>query len=310
MSNVKSTCCYCGVGCGVVIEHDHERITGVRGDPAHPANFGRLCTKGSTLHLTARHEARAALSGVTRTARCRARASELGPRARSRCRPFCRDHPRARARQRRVLHLGPVADRGLLRLQQARQGPDRHQQRRHQFAAVHVLGGRRLQGDARRRCAARVLRGHRPRRVHFHRRLEHRVCASDPVPPHRGREGAQPGAQDHRRRSAPHRHRGGGRPVPADPARHRRRALQRDAARDAVGRPVRSRLHSRAHRGLRRAEGSAARIHAADGGRRSAACRPTISSRRANGSARRRRRCRCIARASISRRTAPTRTPR
>jgi assimilatory nitrate reductase catalytic subunit len=24
----------------------------VRGDPEHPANFGRLCTKGSTLHLT------------------------------------------------------------------------------------------------------------------------------------------------------------------------------------------------------------------------------------------------------------------
>jgi assimilatory nitrate reductase catalytic subunit len=41
------------VGCGVVIEHDGTQITGVRGDPDHPANFGRLCTKGSTLHLTA-----------------------------------------------------------------------------------------------------------------------------------------------------------------------------------------------------------------------------------------------------------------
>ncbi len=29
------------------------RITGVRGDPDHPANFGRLCSKGQTLHLTA-----------------------------------------------------------------------------------------------------------------------------------------------------------------------------------------------------------------------------------------------------------------
>jgi assimilatory nitrate reductase catalytic subunit len=48
----KSTCCYCGVGCGVIIEHDTARITGVRGDPGHPANFGRLCAKGSTLHLT------------------------------------------------------------------------------------------------------------------------------------------------------------------------------------------------------------------------------------------------------------------
>ncbi len=49
----KTACCYCGVGCGVLVESDGERITGVRGDPQHPANFGRLCTKGSTLHLTA-----------------------------------------------------------------------------------------------------------------------------------------------------------------------------------------------------------------------------------------------------------------
>jgi assimilatory nitrate reductase catalytic subunit len=53
MPETRSTCPYCGVGCGVVIETDGERITGVRGDPDHPANFGKLCTKGSTLHLTA-----------------------------------------------------------------------------------------------------------------------------------------------------------------------------------------------------------------------------------------------------------------
>ena len=52
----KSTCPYCGVGCGVVIESQGEQITGVRGDPDHPANFGRLCTKGATLHLTATQE--------------------------------------------------------------------------------------------------------------------------------------------------------------------------------------------------------------------------------------------------------------
>ena len=54
----RSTCPYCGVGCGVLIEHDGARITGVRGDSAHPANFGRLCTKGATLHLTAGHDTR------------------------------------------------------------------------------------------------------------------------------------------------------------------------------------------------------------------------------------------------------------
>lgn len=49
----RSTCPYCGVGCGVIIETQGAQITGVRGDPDHPANFGRLCTKGSTLHHTA-----------------------------------------------------------------------------------------------------------------------------------------------------------------------------------------------------------------------------------------------------------------
>ena len=53
MTETHSTCPYCGVGCGVIIESDGAQITGVRGDPLHPANFGRLCTKGSTLHLTA-----------------------------------------------------------------------------------------------------------------------------------------------------------------------------------------------------------------------------------------------------------------
>lgn len=54
-----TTCCYCGVGCGVLIEHDGARILGVAGDPAHPANFGRLCSKGSSLHLSGDPAARA-----------------------------------------------------------------------------------------------------------------------------------------------------------------------------------------------------------------------------------------------------------
>ena len=52
LKETKSTCSYCGVGCGVIIEHDGAQVTGVRGDPEHPANFGKLCTKGATLHLT------------------------------------------------------------------------------------------------------------------------------------------------------------------------------------------------------------------------------------------------------------------
>ncbi|MEY4738454.1 MAG: hypothetical protein RL302_2773, partial [Pseudomonadota bacterium] len=53
MTETRSTCPYCGVGCGVIISTEGNQITDVRGDPDHPANFGRLCTKGSTLHLTA-----------------------------------------------------------------------------------------------------------------------------------------------------------------------------------------------------------------------------------------------------------------
>ena len=59
MHEVRTTCCYCGVGCGVIVTADAERILDVRGDPEHPANFGRLCTKGATLHLTGGHGARA-----------------------------------------------------------------------------------------------------------------------------------------------------------------------------------------------------------------------------------------------------------
>ncbi len=59
MDETQSTCCYCGVGCGVVISAKNGEITGVRGDPAHPANFGRLCAKGATLHLSARRDLRA-----------------------------------------------------------------------------------------------------------------------------------------------------------------------------------------------------------------------------------------------------------
>ncbi len=47
--STPSVCPYCGTGCGVLIEHDGHQISGIKGDPDHPANFGRLCTKGATL---------------------------------------------------------------------------------------------------------------------------------------------------------------------------------------------------------------------------------------------------------------------
>ncbi|MFC4812580.1 molybdopterin-dependent oxidoreductase [Paenibacillus sp. GCM10023250] len=45
---VKSVCPYCGVGCGIVMDVADGRVVKVAGDKTHPANFGRLCTKGAT----------------------------------------------------------------------------------------------------------------------------------------------------------------------------------------------------------------------------------------------------------------------
>ncbi|MCE7797991.1 bifunctional nitrate reductase/sulfite reductase flavoprotein subunit alpha [Sphingobium sufflavum] len=49
--SVKSVCPYCGVGCGIVMDVADGRIVKVSGDKDHPANFGRLCTKGSSAHV-------------------------------------------------------------------------------------------------------------------------------------------------------------------------------------------------------------------------------------------------------------------
>jgi len=44
--NIRTVCPYCGVGCGLILEVENGRVSKVIGDKAHPANFGRLCTKG------------------------------------------------------------------------------------------------------------------------------------------------------------------------------------------------------------------------------------------------------------------------
>lgn len=46
----KSTCSYCGVGCGIIVNKDNKGRTTVEGDPDHPVNRGMLCSKGMNLH--------------------------------------------------------------------------------------------------------------------------------------------------------------------------------------------------------------------------------------------------------------------
>ncbi|HXL14027.1 MAG TPA: molybdopterin-dependent oxidoreductase [Bradyrhizobium sp.] len=48
----RTTCPYCGVGCGVLVTPDGEGRAAISGDPEHPANFGKLCSKGSALGET------------------------------------------------------------------------------------------------------------------------------------------------------------------------------------------------------------------------------------------------------------------
>ena len=49
---IRTTCPYCGVGCGVLAKIDETGTVSVTGDPDHPANFGKLCSKGSALAQT------------------------------------------------------------------------------------------------------------------------------------------------------------------------------------------------------------------------------------------------------------------
>ncbi len=48
----KTTCCYCGVGCGIVATDLGNGKISIEGDKDHPVNRGMLCSKGMNLHYT------------------------------------------------------------------------------------------------------------------------------------------------------------------------------------------------------------------------------------------------------------------
>ncbi|MCH6106646.1 nitrate reductase, partial [Salmonella enterica] len=58
MAPIKTTCAYCGVGCGIAAEVTGARAVTIRGDESHPANRGALCSKGSHLGETVGLEGR------------------------------------------------------------------------------------------------------------------------------------------------------------------------------------------------------------------------------------------------------------
>ncbi len=52
-SEIKTTCSYCGVGCGIIVKKDNNDKIYVEGDKDHPVNKGMLCSKGMNLHYVA-----------------------------------------------------------------------------------------------------------------------------------------------------------------------------------------------------------------------------------------------------------------
>lgn len=55
---IKTTCAYCGVGCGVEARPKLSGELEIRGDKSHPSNYGKLCTKGIALGDTVIHDGR------------------------------------------------------------------------------------------------------------------------------------------------------------------------------------------------------------------------------------------------------------
>ena len=53
-NQIKTTCSYCGVGCGIIVKKDLNNNITVEGDKEHPVNRGMLCSKGMNLHYVAK----------------------------------------------------------------------------------------------------------------------------------------------------------------------------------------------------------------------------------------------------------------
>ncbi len=240
---IRTTCPYCGVGCGLKIAPDGKGGADVAGDPEHPANLGRICSKGAALGETLSLEDRLLYPEVD------GRRVSWDSRARHRGGRLPRDRDAPRPRRRRLLRLRPAPDRGLLRRQQAHQELLGHRQHRHQLAALHGLVGGRPQARLRQRHRARPLRGLRAGRPRRAGRQQPRLVPSRAVPaPGSGQARAADDA--HRRgRPAPHRDLRHRRPASGVAARQRRRPVQCAAGRSAApwrhGQALRRQAHGR-----------------------------------------------------------------
>jgi assimilatory nitrate reductase catalytic subunit len=168
---IRTACPYCGVGCGIVRNKTGARSVEIKGDATHPANFGKLCSKGTHLGETVSLEGRLLYPEIGgQRASWDAALALVAQR-------FLDTIARARPGQRRLLCLRPAADRGLLRRQQADEGLHRLIQHRHQqrlCMASAVAAHNRAFGEDVVPCSMRPRRGG----PHPPGRLQHRM-----VPP-------------------------------------------------------------------------------------------------------------------------------
>jgi formate dehydrogenase major subunit len=51
-------CCYCSVGCGILVHTKEGKVISAEGDPEHPVSEGSLCSKGASLYQTVNNESR------------------------------------------------------------------------------------------------------------------------------------------------------------------------------------------------------------------------------------------------------------
>lgn len=72
-SSMRSTCCYCGTGCGIILHKEKNGNVRVEGDKDHPVNKGMLCSKGMNLHYTVMDQSDRLLYPEMRYARNQAR---------------------------------------------------------------------------------------------------------------------------------------------------------------------------------------------------------------------------------------------
>ncbi len=144
---VRTTCAYCGVGCGILATRTGERGLDIKGDPDHPANAGKLCSKGTHLGETVGLEGRLLHPMIGDKRASWDRALDL---VAKRFRDTIAKHgPDSVA----FYVSGQLLTEGLLCRQQADEGLHRLGQYRHQFKALHVERGRR--------SPTRVRRGYR-----------------------------------------------------------------------------------------------------------------------------------------------------